>query len=40
MGCDQGTKTYHGTYLRKIQALPIFGKTLRLHLHPVHENQL
>lgn len=28
----QEAKTYHGTYLRKIQDLPILGKTTRLHI--------
>ena len=30
--CGQETKTYHGTYLRKVQDLPILGKTARLHI--------
>lgn len=25
--CDHETKTYHGTYLRKVQDLPLLGKT-------------
>lgn len=25
--CGQETETYHGTYLRKVQDLPILGKT-------------
>lgn len=30
--CGQETETYHGTYLRKVQDLPILGKTARLHI--------
>lgn len=30
--CAQETETYHGTYLRKVQDLPILGKTTRLHI--------
>lgn len=30
--CGQETQIYHGTYLRKVQDLPILGKTARLHI--------
>lgn len=30
--CGQETETYHGTYLRQVQDLPILGKTARLHI--------
>ena len=33
--CAQETETYHGTYLRKVQDLPILGKTTRLHITAV-----
>ncbi len=30
--CGQETQIYHGTYLRKVQDLPILGKTARLQI--------
>ena len=30
--CGQETETYHGTYLRKVQDLPILGKSTQLHI--------
>lgn len=30
--CGRETSTYHGTYLRKIQVLPILGKSARLYI--------
>ena len=30
--CGQETETYHGTYLRKVQDLPILGKSTLLHI--------
>ena len=37
--CGQETKTYHGTYLRKVQDLPILEKTARLHI-TAHEHTI
>lgn len=30
--CGQKTASYHGTYLRKVQDLPVLGKTTRLYI--------
>lgn len=30
--CGQETSTYHGTYLRKVQDLPILGKSTQLYI--------
>lgn len=30
--CGQKTETYHGTYLHKVRALPILGKSAWLHI--------
>ena len=31
-GCNQGTNKYHGTYIRKVQDLPILGKRVMLDI--------